>query len=94
MNERSVKYLNDILQAIGRVDEYIGTPKEFDKYISNFMLKQAVERNLEIIREALNKVLKENPSLTISNSRKIIYTRNKIIHGYDEIEDIIVCQLL
>lgn len=94
MSEETVKYLNDILRAIVRIDEYIGTPKELDKYVSNFMLKHAVERNLEIIGEALNKVIKFEPLLAISNSRKIIDTRHRIIHGYDEVEDIIVWSII
>ncbi len=94
MSEENIKYLNDVLKAIARIDEYIGSPKKLDKYISNFMLKHAVERNLEIIGEALNKVIKSESSLTISNSRKIIDTRNRIIHGYDEVEDIIVWSII
>ena len=52
------------------------------------MLRNAVERNLEIIGEATNKILLLNPEITISNARRIVDTRNKIIHGYDEIEDV------
>ncbi len=40
---------------------------------------------LEIIGEALNKILKANPEIYISDSRKIIDTRNRIIHGYDSV---------
>lgn len=94
MSDETIKYLNDVLKAIARIDEYIGTPKELDKYVSNFMLKHAVERNLEIIGEALNSGLKSDSSLVISNSRKIIDTRNRIIHGYDEVEDIIIWSII
>ncbi|MFN0048879.1 MAG: DUF86 domain-containing protein [Cytophagales bacterium] len=49
-------------------------------------LQQAVERNFEIMGEAMNKILNIQNDIAISNSRKIVDTRNKIIHGYDEIE--------
>ncbi|MEK6780202.1 MAG: HepT-like ribonuclease domain-containing protein [Bacteroidota bacterium] len=58
------------------------------------MLRQAVERNIEIIGEALNNALKLNPSLPISNARKIVDTRNRIIHGYDEVEDVVVWSIV
>jgi uncharacterized protein with HEPN domain len=45
---------------------------------------------LEIIGEALNRILKERPDIAISDSRKIVDTRNRLIHGYDSVtEDII-----
>jgi uncharacterized protein with HEPN domain len=50
-------------------------------------MKRAVERELEIIGEAVNRILKEDPDFKIINSRKIIDLRNYIIHGYDAIDD-------
>ena len=63
-------------------------------YQQNIMLRQAVERNIEIVGEALNNALKFDPSLLISNTRKIVDTRNRIIHGYDEVEDVIVWSIV
>ena len=51
------------------------------------MLKRAIERNLEIIGEAINRILKEDPDFPIENAKKIIGLRNQIIHGYDSISD-------
>ena len=51
------------------------------------MLKRAIERNLEIIGEAINRILKEDPSFPIGNAKRIIGLRNQIIHGYDSISD-------
>jgi uncharacterized protein with HEPN domain len=94
MIDEVVKYLNDILKAIDRIERFIGTPREFGKYQQNIMLRQAVERNIEIIGEALNNALKLDSSLPISNARKIVDTRNKIIHGYDEVENVIVWSII
>jgi uncharacterized protein with HEPN domain len=49
-----------------------------------------VERNIEIIGEALSRILTKDPEINISNSRKIVDTRNRIIHGYDSVSDEII----
>lgn len=49
-----------------------------------------MERNIEIIGEAMSRILKVNPQIEISNSRKIVDARNKLIHGYDEISDDVI----
>lgn len=50
-------------------------------------MRKAIERNLEIIGEAVNRIIKEGPKIQISNARKIVGLRNNIIHGYDVIDD-------
>jgi uncharacterized protein with HEPN domain len=86
MDNKEKKYLFDIQTCIGNIDNYIGEPKLFDTFEKNQMLQDAVERNLEIIGEAINQLLKINPSISISNARRIVDARNKIIHGYDSLE--------
>lgn len=86
MDNEIQKYLFDIHDCIVRIENFIGNPKIFQKYFENIMLQQAVERNFEIMGEAMNSILKLNPEIPISNARKIVDTRNKIIHGYDSIE--------
>jgi uncharacterized protein with HEPN domain len=53
------------------------------------MRKRAVERNLEIIGEAVNRIINKDDSFTqkISNARAIIALRNHVIHAYDNISD-------
>lgn len=53
------------------------------------MLKRAVERDLEIIGEALNRILKRDPTFEdkITNAKGIISLRNQVIHAYDNISD-------
>ena len=50
-------------------------------------LKRAVERNLEIIGEAMNRILKEDSNFQIENAHRIVGLRNRIIHGYDSVSD-------
>ncbi|MEO0339743.1 MAG: HepT-like ribonuclease domain-containing protein [Bacteroidota bacterium] len=44
----------------------------------------------QIIGEAMNRILKIDPSIKISNARSIVNIRNKIIHGYDEVDNVII----
>jgi len=56
--------------------------------------KRAVERNIEIIGEAMSRILKKDESIQISNSRKLVDVRNRIIHGYDSVSDDIIWGIL
>lgn len=47
--------------------------------------RRAVERDIEIMGEAMNHALKLAPSLSITNARKIVDTRNFVIHAYDSL---------
>jgi uncharacterized protein with HEPN domain len=87
MENKIKKLLFDILTSINNIDEYLGDKKVFGIYDSNRMLQDAVERNLVIIGEAVNKIIQLDQNIQFSNSRRIVDTRNKIIHGYDEIEN-------
>jgi uncharacterized protein with HEPN domain len=53
------------------------------------MLKRAVERNLEIIGEAVNRIITRDHFFNekISNAKAIIGLRNQVIHVYDNISD-------
>jgi uncharacterized protein with HEPN domain len=88
MNEKQLKYLFDIKLAIEDIDSYFKTePRKFENYKNNSLLKRAIERNLEIIGEAINRILKEDPSFPIEDAKRIIGLRNQIIHGYDSVSD-------
>lgn len=70
---------------------------DFFRRIGNFhlfkktlKLKRAVERNIEIIGEAMSRILKIKPDILISDSRKVVDTRNRIIHGYDTVSEEVI----
>jgi uncharacterized protein with HEPN domain len=86
MDNKAKKYIFDILNSIALIEKYIGD-NTFEYYENNTQLQDAVERNIEIIGEAMNNLLKLIPDIKVSNSRRIVDARNKIIHGYDEIEN-------
>ncbi|WP_425420551.1 HepT-like ribonuclease domain-containing protein [Phaeodactylibacter xiamenensis] len=90
MDNRIKQYLFDIEQSISDVKSYMSAVKSLQAYEEDKLIRRAVERELEIIGEALNRILKIDPNITIPNARKIISLRNKIIHGYDEVDNVII----
>lgn len=90
--ETNIKaWLYDILKAIEEIESFfLDRPKRFADYQKDVRTKRAVERNIEIIGEAMNRLLKEEKAIQITNSRKIVSVRNRIIHGYDSVSDDIV----
>ncbi|MGF1925256.1 MAG: HepT-like ribonuclease domain-containing protein [Bacteroidia bacterium] len=90
MDERILKWLYDIKIAIEEIDGYfLKEPKDFFTYRQNLMLKRAVERDLEIIGEAMNRILTRDSTflLKITNAKSIVGLRNQVIHAYDNISD-------
>ena len=84
-------WLYDILNAINEIESFLlDSPKEFTAYQNDLKTRRAVERNIEIIGEAMNRILQKDGSVELSNSRKIVDTRNRIIHGYDSVSDDII----
>ena len=84
-------WLFDILTAINEIESYyIGVPKMFETFKNDIRTKRAIERNIEIIGEAMSRILKHDQQINISNSRKIVDVRNRIIHGYDSVSDDII----
>jgi len=88
MNEKVLKCLYDIKFAINEIDSFFyNKEKSYVIYCKDILLKRGIERNLEIIGEAMNRILKEDPEFPIDNARRIIGLRNQIIHGYDSVSD-------
>jgi len=81
------KYLLDIQISIDSIYEYLGGQRNFNVYIANKQLRRSVERELEIIGEAVSKILQLAPEISISNSRKIVNLRNRVIHAYDSVDN-------
>ena len=90
MNLQEKKLLADVLQAISSIDEHLEGKRIFTEYKANKTKRRAVERELEIIGEAVNKLLKINPSIEISYARMIVDLRNKVIHAYDNVNDTVI----
>ena len=82
--------LQDIEQSILEIYDFLKAVRNFHEFQNDLKTRKAIERNIEIIGEAMDRILKTQPDFPISDSRKIVDTRNRIIHGYDKVsEDII-----
>ena len=89
MTDKAKKYLLDILEAVESIEEFT-KGINFVQYQKNKLVKRAVEREFEIIGEAMNRLLKFDDEIKISSSKRIIGMRNRVIHGYDKIDDGII----
>lgn len=90
MAERILKWLYDIQIAINEIEDFMKeSSNDFHEYEQNIMLKRAIERNLEIIGEATNRVIKADSSFKkkIAGAEKIVALRNYVIHAYDNVSD-------
>ena len=83
-------WLLDIQQCIDEIFLFLGESRDFIVYKADLKTKKAVERNLEIIGEAVSRILKEDKGFQLNNAKNIIGTRNRIIHSYDNISDEVI----
>lgn len=94
MTEKAKKYLSDILQAVELIESFTEDLDSFESYQQDLKTKSAVERQLGIIGEAVNKFEQLNESTSLSNARQIVGFRNRLIHSYDNIDDTIIWAIL
>lgn len=85
------KFLYDIAEAADYIVQF-SAGKTYEEYHADPMLRSAVERQFEIIGEALNQFLQWEPNLRerISDASLIIAFRNRLIHGYASVSDEVV----
>lgn len=95
MDSRIQTYLADILVSIERIESFFdGVPMRYENYLTDWKLRLAVERSIEIIGEAMNRITKIDPEIPITHARAIVGTRNRIIHAYDAISDDIIWSIV
>lgn len=90
MKDEIKKYLYDIQVAINSIFEYLEFIKNLKQYENNKLVRRAVERELEIIGEAINKILEIDKDIPIKHARRIVDLRNWVIHGYDRVDNTII----
>lgn len=90
MKREIKKYLFDIQTSIDSIDAYLGQERNFFTYQENKLLRRGIEREIEIIGEAMNRILKLDADIPIENARQIVNTRNWVIHGYDKVDDVVM----
>ncbi|HEX5042980.1 MAG TPA: HepT-like ribonuclease domain-containing protein [Candidatus Polarisedimenticolaceae bacterium] len=95
MRLETKKLLFDILQAARNLEQFT-SGRTFGDYEADPMLRAAVERQFEIVGEALRRLSKEDPAITarIPEHQRIIAFRNVLIHGYAEVDHRLVWDIL
>ena len=95
MRLEAKKLLEDIRQACEYILEFT-EGKTLSDYTSDTLLHSGVERQFEIIGEALNRLVKVEPDVAnqIHHYRRVISFRNVLIHGYDVVEDAVVWDVI
>lgn len=87
MQLKLLKYILDIesiIQEIEKVKQL--TQNNFNTFRSEILYQRAIERDLEIIGEAIRKMIEIDPNIQISSAKNIIGLRNIISHAYDSVE--------
>jgi len=95
MDNKINAWLEDILRSIDEIFDFLPEKRDFFEFQKDLKTKKAVERNIEIIGEAVNRILNyKNAKIEIQNARQIIGTRNRIAHEYDNISDEVIWTII
>ena len=94
MTENEKKLLKDIESSILNIDIHLEGRRVLLEFVTNVTKRRAVERELEIIGEATNNLLKINPASELTQARKIVNLRNRVIHAYDAVDEILVWKII
>ncbi|GBF22135.1 hypothetical protein C21_04328 [Arenibacter sp. NBRC 103722] len=95
MDNKINAWLEDILRSIDEIFDFLSEIKDFLEFQKDLKTKKAVERNIEIIGEAVNRITNyKNTKIEIQNARQIIGTRNRIAHEYDNISDEVIWTII
>lgn len=87
MDESVKKHLEDMLQAISEIEMAENRfGRQYDIFETDVIFRKFVERNIEILGEAMNRILKVEPEINITSARKIVDTRNYVVHAYDSLK--------
>jgi uncharacterized protein with HEPN domain len=91
MHPDSAKFLWDAQQAAQRITRFT-LGKTFEQYTADELLRSGVERQFEIVGEALNQLSRLDPATaaSIPDLPRIVAFRNVLIHGYADVDDRVV----
>lgn len=95
MKADAAKLIFDIREAITDIQKFTNE-MTFDEYVSDDKTRAAVERKFEVVGEACTRLRDRAPDVfaTLPDAPKIIGFRNRLIHGYDQVDDAIVWDVI
>jgi uncharacterized protein with HEPN domain len=86
---RAPDYLEHILEALARIGRYTGGMDE-SEFLNNELVQDAVIRNIEIVGEAANKILRVDAEFAAAHKTipwQVMYAmRNRVSHGYEQVD--------
>lgn len=86
MDRATLKRIKDIENSILEIEDFTDRfGKRFDVFCNDRLFFRGIQMNIAIIGEAMNQILRTQPEIKISSARKIVDTRNYVIHGYDSL---------
>ena len=95
MRRKPAAFLWDVREAVLRIQEFVAG-RDFEVFSSDVMVRSAVERQFEIIGEALNQLTRSSPTMVaeIPEAARVIAFRNILIHGYAILDHQIVWRVV
>ncbi len=88
-------WLFDIKVSIEEIELFVGEEEySFEDYKNDLKTRRAIERNLKIVGEAMNRILLANETLLLTNARKVVDTRNRIVHGYETVSSEVIWDII
>jgi uncharacterized protein with HEPN domain len=90
MDENVHLWLHDMLTAVDEIFAFLPEPRNYIEFEKDIKTRRAVERNIEILGEAMSRILKTDPKFNIANARRTVDTRNRVIHGYNTVSTSII----
>ena len=95
MDDTIRKYLFDVNESINNIESFMDErSRNYLVFCDDLLYQHAVERNLAVIGEAINRILKYDPDVKITSARKIVDLRNFIVHSYDSLQPVIIWGIL
>lgn len=88
MSIEQEKLLVDVQLALRKIDFHLQSKRDWSLFNSNITIQSAVKYEFAIIGEAIYELLKLKPDFELTDSKKIIGFRNKMVHEYDAIDNV------
>ena len=94
MTDKAKKYLSDIQYAISLIESFLKNTENYSAFSADLKTQSAIERQLGIVGEAVNKFRQEESTEILTHTKEIVNFRNRIIHSYDNIDNAIVWTII